>query len=115
MERCLDFSITVRIATMSAITNYFSSSSHDNVPKGQKSKNKSTTTKSRSDRLLKSKFKPEWSKIFPCIYYKDGAMYCRDCQDAGLTNTFSIGSNAFLKDNIQKHINTADHKRAVQF
>jgi hypothetical protein len=46
------------------------------------------------------KFKPEWSKIFPCIYYKDGAMFCKDCQDAGFINTFSIGCYTFMKDNI---------------
>jgi hypothetical protein len=60
------------------------------------------------------KFKQEWTKIFPCIYYKDGAMFCQDYQDAGLINTFSVGCDTFMKDNIQKHIKTADHKRALQ-
>ena len=41
-------------------------------------------------------------------------MYCTDCKDAGLSNTFTIGCQTFLTDNIQKHIKTTDHKRAIQ-
>ena len=112
-------SFIARFITISAITNYFSSSSsHDSSSKkGQPQP--TTKKKSRADRLQNSKFKPEWSKIYPCIYYKDGAMFCKDCQDAGIIiaywfNTFSIGCNTFMKDNIQKHIKTADHKKALQ-
>jgi hypothetical protein len=98
--------------SMSAITNYFTLScdKSDAVTK----KIATTKQKSRADRLQNSKFKPEWSKIFPSIQYSDGAMYCTDCKDAGLSNTFTIGCQTFLKDNIQKHIKTADHKRAIQ-
>ena len=98
--------------SMSAITNYFTLS----CDKSDAVTQKLPTTKqtSRADRLQSSKFKPEWSKIFPSIQYSDGAMYCTDCKDAGLSNTFSIGCQTFLKDNIQKHIKTADHKSAIQ-
>lgn len=96
---------------MASIANYFSSSRDVSTPV---SKQPTTTKKSRADRLQKSKFKPEWTKVFPFIIYKDGAMYCTDCQTAGLSNTFTMGCNAFLKDNIVKHVKTADHKRAIQ-
>jgi len=50
---------------MSAITNYFmlSCDKSDAVTK----KIPTTKQKSRVDRLQNSKFKPEWSKIFPSI------------------------------------------------
>ena len=48
------------------------------------------------------------------LYKPYSVLYCTDCKDAGLSNTFMIGCQTFLKDNIQKHIKTADHKRAIQ-
>jgi len=103
--------VTVAMSAIT-ITNYFTLSC-DKSEVGTK-KIPTTKQKARTDRLQTSKFKPEWSKIFPSIQYSDGAMYCTDCKDAGLSNTFTIGCQTFLKDNIRKHIKTADHKRAIQ-
>ena len=43
------------------------------------------------------------------LYKPYSVLYCTDCKDTGLSNTFMIGCQTFLKDNIQKHIKTADH------
>ena len=93
------------------ITNYFATS-RDPGSKVQQNKAK----KSRADRLQSSKFKPEWSKIFPSIYFDEDqqAMYCKDCKAACLTNTFTTGCNTLLKDCIQKHVRSVDHKKAIE-
>lgn len=97
------------------ITNFFTSTrdpeSQVTQPKTQKS-----TKKTRAERIQNSKFKEEWSKIFPAIYFdqEQNAMFCSDCKAAKLTNTFTIGCQTLLKDNIQKHIKSADHKRAIE-
>lgn len=94
------------------ITNYFNTS-HDTGPKA---KVQPSNKKSKASRIQNAKFKPEWSKIFPSIFYDDEnkAMFCRDCKTANLSNSFTIGCQTMLKDNIQKHIRSADHKKALQ-
>ena len=99
---------------MFAVTNYFTLS----CDKSNKVTKKTPTAKQklRADRPYNSKLKPEWSKIFPCIsihLYTNGDMYCTDCKDAGLSITFTICFRHFLKDYIQIHIKSTNHKRAI--
>ncbi|CAC5413208.1 unnamed protein product [Mytilus coruscus] len=98
------------------ITNFFTSSHDPRSKAAAKVQTSNKNLKSKSDCLQNSKFKPQWSNIFPCIYFDadTNAMYCQDCKSAKMINSFTIGCQMMLKDNIQKHIKSADHKKAVQ-
>ena len=65
-------------------------------------------------RKEKRQFVLSWKTEFPWVTYdRSSGMHCQYCIDA-VKNAFTKGCDKFKKDTLNKHLQTVDHRAAIE-
>ncbi len=64
-------------------------------------------------KLLSRDFNNSWLQKWPWLKYEDGKMTCKICVEGRKENTMSQGCTNFRASTLERHVVSADHRRAV--
>ncbi|XP_033742471.1 transmembrane protein C17orf113-like [Pecten maximus] len=61
------------------------------------------------------KFQDKWKSLHSWLKHdeKENVMWCSLCRDCSFSNAMAVGTNNFKTTTIQRHLESADHKRAI--
>ena len=76
---------------------------------------KTSASNSNTAKARARHFHPEWKATFPWVYYADGKMFCRTCQESQQSNdlsNFVRGCSNFRIESLRSHAKCTGHVQA---